>query len=137
MKCSKCGYDEDAPVLASWTFVIARPVVSLNRGSTNKGANRWEYASERSAWAWHLRAHRLDQRIPLATELRRLTLTRLIGPRCRAFDRDNLIGGLKPVVDAMVRELLLTGDAEQHAEVHYLQEKHKLSGLHVLLEVLG
>ena len=137
MKCERCGYDATAKVLASWSFVINRPVVSLNRGSTNKGANRWSYAAERDAWAWHIRAHRLDKRIPVAVGLRRLTLTRLIGPRGREFDRDNLAGGLKPVVDSIVRERLLIDDRPEHAEVHYLQERGKAFRLDVLLEELG
>lgn len=131
--CSRCGFDPDAKVTASWSFTIDRAVVSLNERGTNRGAwtkrvpgkRTWNarraYKADRDAWGWLVKAKRLELRIPKAKGRRRLTLTRLYGKGQRAFDRDNLVGGMKPVVDSMVLDGLLLGDTPELAEVHYDQ----------------
>ena len=50
-----------------------------------------------------------------------MTFTRCYGGRQQERDRDNLIGGMKTVVDAMLVELLLVDDTSQWAELHYQQ----------------
>jgi len=128
-RCPKCGYCASTEVTAEWQFHIPRDVVSLNARGTNRGSwdSRSAYVKDRKAWAWHMRAARLahpsmDLR-KVEMPRRRLTLTRLWGPRQRAFDQDNLVGGLKLVVDAMVAEWLLAGDTLEHVQVYYAQRR--------------
>jgi hypothetical protein len=135
--CLKCGHDPAAVVTASWDFDTDREVHSLNEHRGNYAGTRWAYKRDRDAWQWVLKIERIKQRIPTATERRRVTLTRIYSGRQRAFDLDNLAGGMKLVVDAMVREELLMGDGPKEAEIHYAQERSEKSGLRVLLEELS
>lgn len=135
--CAKCGYDSDAVVVASWSFFIDRDPPSLNSRVINLGATRWRYAKERDAWGWEFRAVRLMKKIPPAEGLRRVTLTRCYYGRQQERDRDNLAGGMKNCVDAMVLEQLLTSDDPAHAEIHYQQERGSPTGLRVLIEELA
>lgn len=136
--CLRCGFDPQAAIAASWSFAIERPVVSLNARSTNRGSRATikAYQIDRTAWAWHLRAQRLAQGISIAHGFRRVTLTRIYGKGQRALDVDNLVGGLKLVVDAMVREGLLAGDSPRLATIHYGQSKGPLQGIGVGLQVV-
>ncbi len=132
--CTQCGYDPGAKISASWSFLIERDPPSLNARLFNAGARPWAYRRERDAWCWEFRAVRLLQRIPVARRRRRVTLTRVIAGRQQQRDRDNLIGGLKASVDALVLEKLIAGDDLENAEIHYQEERGKPSGLRVLLE---
>lgn len=137
MTCPKCGYDADAEVIDSWTFLIERDPPSLNARIFNSGPRRWVYKRERDVWCWEIRAARLLQRIPKAVGRRRVTLTRVFDGRQQERDRDNLAGGLKSFVDAMVLEGMLVDDGETMAEIHYQQERAKPIGLRVLIEELA
>lgn len=66
---------------------------------------------------------RLAFKIPFAAARRRVTFTRCYGGRQQERDHDNLVGGMKSVLDAMVRELLLVDDRPQWAELHYAQQR--------------
>jgi len=138
--CAKCGHDPAAQVIASWEFTLEHEVASLNARIANVGASRWRYAKERDAWSWLVRAARLKHRIAAATGRRRLTLTRIYAGRQRELDRDNLAGGAKPLVDAIVREGLLVDDTGAWLELHHAQEHGTTRGnrgVRVLLEELG
>ncbi len=135
-ECQRCGFDPSAKVSASWTFELDREVKSGNAHVFNVGASRWRYGKDRTEWEWEIRAVRLLQKIPLATARRRVTLTRLYGGRQRPFDGDNLAFGLKPAVDAIVREGLLLGDDAKRADIIYRQEAGG-RGLRIVLEDIG
>lgn len=132
--CARCGFDPEALVGRSWTFTIDRDPPSLNARIFNAGTKRWAYKRERDAWAWELRAVRLLQKIPAARARRRITLTRVYDGRQQERDADNLAGGMKAIVDALVHEGMLLDDSPQHAEIHYMQERGGPRGLRVLLE---
>lgn len=134
--CPACSFDPDAVVSASWSFMIDREIATGNARVFNVGGSRWRYAKERDAWRWEFRAVRLLRKIHAAAIRRRVMLTRHFDGRQRAFDRDNLATGAKPVVDAMVREGLLRGDDEASAEIRYTQVRGG-HGLSVLLEELA
>lgn len=137
-RCEKCGHDPDAPVVASWTFVLERQLLSLNARVSNVGASRWRYAKERDTWSWLVRAARLKNQISAASGLRRrLTLTRIYANGQRQIDRDNLAGGAKPLVDAIVREGLLRDDSPTWLELHHDQEPGASRAVRVLLEELA
>lgn len=137
--CRKCGHDPDAAVHDRWEFVVDREANSLNRSASNNGS-RWaqaEYRRRREHWAWSFRAARINARIPSAATRRRVTLTRLYSKRQRDYDLDNLAGGLKVAVDAMVLEGLIIGDAPHQVEIHYAQERSAVGGVRVLIEELA
>lgn len=135
--CPKCGHDPEARVLAAYEFTVDRDPPSLNAHIFNVGASRWKYAKERDAWMWEFRAVRLLRRIPPAVGRRRVTMTRVYGGRQKERDRDNLSGGMKPCVDALVLEKMLVGDGPRDAEIHYQQEVGSPTGLRVLIEELA
>lgn len=131
--CVKCGFDPDAIVGRSWSFFIERRTPSMNDRLANTGPRAFVYRKERDAWCWLFRAKKLELRIPIALCRRRVTLTRLYAGRERERDKDNLIGGLKAVVDAMVSEALLFNDTSIGAEIHYAQMQDRRTGLLVEL----
>lgn len=139
MICTKCGHDPDAVVFDKFMFIIDREPPSLNDRLFNAGPRARLYRKERDAWCWLFRAARLKWNIPIAHEQdrRRVTLTRLFGARQRERDHDNLVGGQKAVVDALVIEKLIAGDRLIDAEIYYGQKRSNLHiGLDVLIEVL-
>jgi Holliday junction resolvase RusA-like endonuclease len=136
--CLKCGHDPHATVTASWTFHVPREIKSGNAHVFNVGASRFAYKRERTDWYADFRALKMALRIPNASDKRRVTLTRYIGYRQRAFDRDNLATGFKACVDAMVMANLLVNDNAAGAEIHYAQTKREgWSGVQVEIEELG
>ncbi len=147
--CEKCGYDPAALVAASFSFVIERDPPSLNARVSNTIIGNHKYRRERDVWCLELRRARLYFKIPYAIAdrsgwqaiagKRRVTITREYGGRQRERDKDNLSGGMKPLVDAMVSERLLADDNPTHAEIHYQQvriEKPRRPGLRFQLEIL-
>lgn len=134
--CLKCGYSPDAVVTASWSFHIDRDPPSLNTRLFNAGTRRWAYKRERDTWCMEIRAIRLLQRITKATTKRRVTLTRNYAGQQKERDADNLGGGMKCIVDALVLEGLLRDDNTASAEIHYGQTRTTPKGLVVLIEEL-
>lgn len=136
--CARCGFDPMARVFAKWEMLIDRDPPSLNDRFVNAGAQRWRYKKERDEWHWLVRAARLNYRVPVAGQLRRrVTMVRLFNGRQRERDTDNLAGGMKAIVDALVLERLIVGDDPKSAEIHYTQTKGPLRGLRVIIEDLG
>lgn len=134
--CAKCGHNPDAIVRASWSFRVDRVPPSLNERVFNAGARRWTYAKARETWSIEFMVARLNNRIPVATSKRRVTLTRLYDGRQQERDHDNLVGGGKVVVDALVHAKLLVDDDQKLAEIHWTQERGA-RGLRVLVEELA
>lgn len=129
--CAFCG-DGGQPEGLSWTFAIKRQLVGLNAHRTNAGATRFAYADERREWGWELEVAKRRYGIPAATGPRRVVITRYIaapnslqkqrGRRAaQLLDYGNLVGGCKPLVDAMVKAKLLTDDSPAALRDHYRQ----------------
>jgi hypothetical protein len=135
--CPKCGFHAEAPVLAAWTFEIPREVRSLNAYAVNHGSARFAYKRDRSTWQMEFKVRRINRRVPIATAVRRVTITRVYSGRQREFDRDNLHGGAKVVVDALVREQLIIGDDWRGAMVFYDQVRGETSLTVVLVEEMA
>jgi Holliday junction resolvase RusA-like endonuclease len=64
-------------------------------------------------------------------EKRRVRVTRF----GRQLDYDNLVGGCKPLVDALVRAGLIVDDSPDHVAVEYCQEKCKRKDARTEIEV--
>lgn len=127
--CPFCGDSPERPVLRRWEFEVPQPW-PRNQGHgashtlANSGAGRWHYKRMREQWTMWCVARRpalfssADWR-----RIVRVTLTRLYGKRQRRLDRDNLVAGGKPVVDALCLSGWLVDDSEEHAIIHYHQER--------------
>jgi Holliday junction resolvase RusA-like endonuclease len=73
----------------------------------------------------------------LAGSRRRVTITRRFAGRCQELDRDNLVGGAKPLVDALALAGLVLDDDKAHIELHVLQERHERNETLVVVEELA
>lgn len=144
--CVKCGHDPDRAVTASWSFLIRRDPPSLNERIFNAGNSRWRYKKERDVWSAEIMVARGNGRIPVVYRpssphvIRRVTLERIYGGRMQERDRDNLVGGMKPIVDALVLQRLIVDDSPAHTELHYGQIREQgtaARGLRVLIEDLA
>lgn len=136
--CVKCGFDPAIVPAKTWELEIPYIVKSMNAHHVNAGAARHVYRRDRGIIQTALMVERRRLRVPRAIKLRQATLTRVMGYGQREFDRDNLHGGCKIVVDAMVIEELLVGDTREWARVFYDQVRstNKKPALRILLEEL-
>ena len=121
--CDQCGFDPGLKIAQVWILKLDKDPSSLNARVYNAGHTRYAYAKERDEWHWMIKHERLKQKIPKAMQKRRVTLTRNYGGQQKERDVDNLSGGMKNCVDAVVREGLLVNDSPQYAELHYKQNR--------------
>jgi hypothetical protein len=121
--CRLCGGRPYAPVTASWTFRIDRDAPTQNVMGNNRGGGRWKYKTERKAWVYLFQNWKLSLRIADATVRRRVSITRCYSGQQKLRDHGNLVGGLKPAVDAMVRVKLLKDDSPTWCEIYYHQRR--------------
>ncbi len=151
MTCPKCGYSPDVAVRGRWTFTVPLEVKSGNERLTNvRGKSkraRWAksggYRKRRDAWQMAINCGAtLEQSgrpkkwyADVGTK-RRVTVTRVMGPRQREFDRDNLFAGCKVVFDALVRTGLLWDDGKASCEQHVLQERGERAHTRIEIEEL-
>jgi hypothetical protein len=119
--CPLCEGDLTAKIVHRWVITIAGKVPNQNDHRQNAGPSRWAYRKERDEWIAVTEQAKRCRDIPDATGYRRVIFTRLIGKGKREWDLANLIGGLKPVVDAMVHSRLLIDDAPKWFSGYYRQ----------------
>ena len=134
-RCAMCEYDPALSVAGRWEFELVVEVQSANAHIVNGRVASWAYRKRRDEWTMLMRV--ASRHIPGPTGKRRITLTRLYSGRQREWDRDNLVGGAKLVLDAAVKAGILIDDAKAFAEVHYLQERGERRGTRVLVEAIG
>ncbi len=89
------------------------------------------YRKARGQWGLLLRSQKQLARCPDATTKRRVLYVRIMGPREKEWDYDNLVGGGKMVFDAMIGVGLLVDDSSKWCEREYKQERGAESGLRV------
>jgi len=135
--CPKCGFSPDAEVTARWAFRLDKRIESANLYTVNKGNSRWRYSKVRDEWQWLVKKARIESRLTTAraNALRRVTITRHYAGRCQAIDRDNL--GVKPLVDALVREGVIHDDAPAWLELHVMQERWDSNETCIVVEELA
>lgn len=162
--CSRCGHVESpAATAAAYQTLIPRDPPSLNRRLSNTRTSGHAYRKVRNEWLMWVRRARLEAGIPyvpmvvktsmkspaglvtnesswpVALGKRRVTITRIYGGKSKRRDHDNFVGGLKPVLDAMVLERLITDDSDDHVDLKYVQRPSAVPaerGLELLLEVI-
>lgn len=100
---------------------IPEPTPSLNPMLRQFWAKRVE---DQKRWRWLVRAARLNARVHLEKPLlkARVTITR---HGKRILDRDNLYGGVKGLVDILVKEGLIAGDTPDHIQLEVHQHVTK------------
>lgn len=142
--CPYCGEDPRTPVLERYSFTLElawpNPQNSGSGGGRlhNSGGARWGYKKVRDDFVREILLTSPPEPMR-GRQLRRVTLTRFWGPRKRAWDKDNLVAGAKPIVDALVLTGAMVDDSERYARIHYQQRKRTEGGacaVHVLIEVL-
>ena len=97
---------------SAWVFTVRIDCLSQNRlyASRNHWHMRKLIKELRDTSRAAFDAMRIRHNIPIATGKRRVTWERILGPRQHEFDEPNFIGGLKPVLDGLVRSGLLVDD---------------------------
>lgn len=139
MICRYCLTDNSAPVATRWEFVLPLEPPSQNVVAQNKGTHtmRKKYAKYRDDYMLLLRNAKRQYRIPDAHGLRRVIITRLYSGRGQARDRGNVVGGCKPLLDAMHLEKLLVDDSDEFCADFYRQCRANESGVAIILEELA
>lgn len=135
MNCSSCGH-KLKPAGQSWSFAIPVEPPSQNVISSNRGAGRWKYKAIRDEFEQWLDAKARKVGISKATGRRRVHILRQYGSRGKVRDRGNLIGGCKPLLDAMISAGMIVDDAPQWIEDHYEQERASQGGVVITVEEL-
>ena len=101
-------------------FSVPIEVQSQNRF---KGMNPFSYKRLRDSYERIARAMKGMHGIPDADGMRTVHLVRVYRKGRRPFDYGNLVGGLKPWLDAMVRTKLLVDDSPAHCRDTYDQKR--------------
>lgn len=101
----------------AFTFSCWRKAMSQNELKANHGAARFRYAAERKAWVKLFR-NRLDElAVTKASGRRIVRFTRVYSGKERAWDRGNLVGGFKTIVDAMQLPRVFRGKVTEGAGI--------------------
>jgi len=111
----------------TWKMEIPVSIQSLNRQSTNKGAARFVYGRMKRDFTMCLASDAVRQwghKPQHGNRIANVKLTRLIGTRGRLMDYDNLVGGAKPLVDALKALGMVRDDSPSWIKVDYQQTKH-------------
>lgn len=125
--CAMCQWDEAARVAARWECRISVLAVSQNQLHA-KGTNRWAYQKHKRALmtameaAWRTGDATTACWLRASKAPRRVTITRYWAKGQRAYDRTNLAGGMKPLLDCLVELGLLVDDSEQWCKDYYRQQ---------------
>lgn len=137
--CPYCGVDQSATLREAWSFHVPHMPPSQNdfkaawppKGATLAKLRQIMIAKavgySKLVEAWGARLAEAGHRSGLysATVKRRVIFTRILGPRNRLLDQPNFIGGIKPVLDALVNVEGLVDDSAKHFEGYYHQRKQR------------
>ena len=124
-RCPDCAPYEELEG-QGWSMVIEMTAVSQNV-LKRKYRHHAAYAKLRDAYRILVRNQMRLRGVPPAKCRRRVYLTRLMTKGERSFDRGNLIGGLKPMLDALKLEGAIVDDSEQWCDDRYAQDRHKFT----------
>lgn len=145
VECMFCGWNPFLVVTDSWEFHVPRTVPSLNEiKGKNKKTLRWKYRSFRDSFQkdiaillYNMSANSYDANKNGRPTKRRVIMTRLMGKGEKTYDQDNLIGGCKPILDALTRNDIIVDDSKRWLVIHYKQERDRNNpGLHIRVEEL-
>lgn len=122
-----------------WVLELPVRLYSLNQIYRWRygGRGAWRYHRLRMEYGWAIMAEGakgVRPAAPNATGPRSVCITRIMGPRARRYDADNLAGGAKPLLDELVKFKLLKDDSEKWCRVEYAQERGREHGVRIELE---
>jgi hypothetical protein len=121
--CKACGFDEHLPTTYVGELSIPISWPSQNQlGGNARGTLGWHYRRLRQEFAAALHGALSVSPIPKAAGKRRVWLTRYYRPGKRDYDKANLIGGAKGVIDVLVTRGLLLDDSPKHFEGIFSQK---------------
>lgn len=101
----------------AFTFTCWRRAMSQNELKANHGSARFRYAAERKAWVKLFRNRLDDGAVTRASGRRIVRFTRVYSGRERIWDRGNLVGGFKAIVDAMQPPRVFRGKTADGASI--------------------
>lgn len=122
-----------APEPQAWAFEIDEPTPSLNM-LRRQFANARYYTTLRNRLETYVMVARVNNKIPKATKIRRVYITRYATQEKYLLDLDNFIGGAKPLLDVLVRQGLLVDDSAKFLNCYYEQRVGAVSCTHVKIE---
>lgn len=106
-------------------------IPSQNVIGGNFGGLRWRYGKLRDALTVEAKAGKLNGKVPPAKKQRTVLFVREYAGREKIRDYGNLVGGAKPLVDALVAVGLLIDDSPEWSEQIYEQIRGTKSAWHV------
>jgi hypothetical protein len=112
-------------------LTVETKVPSQNTLAGNIGGMRWRYNKLRDALTVECKAGMLAHRAPPAKDKRTVLLVREFTGREKIRDYGNLVGGAKPLIDALVTVGLLIDDSPQWCTQVYEQERGIRSMWHI------
>lgn len=116
-KCPSCGFNLDAKATLITDMTLPVQILSGNYiGGNVRGASGWRYRKYKSEFSKVMPQATVPARVR-----RRIQITRVFKTPKRAFDRDNLIWGCKPIVDCLVARGWLVDDSPEYVESLILQ----------------
>lgn len=119
LTCNRATALDAAPMMglrAMLVIEIPLPTYSLNR---IKRMHPHAYRHLRDQYTILMRSHATSVTRARPKQFRRVTITRY---GVRLLDTDNLVGGCKPLVDALERAGLIWDDSTKHVAIDYNQE---------------
>ena len=139
MICRYCWTDLSRVPELAWEVVLPLEPPSQNDVALKDRRDfmaRKRYKKFRSDYGELFAHHKRGLDIPDASAKRRVIITRLYDSSGRRRDISNIIGGCKPLLDAMVDAKLLVDDTEDWLEQFYHQVKTNASGVGIRIEEL-
>jgi hypothetical protein len=115
---------------------LGRPIPSQNRFM---GKSHHTYDSEARAWKQHLAVH-LAEFVMVKLQWSVWGLTRVIHPGSKVYDLANLVGGAKPIPDALTFHGVIVDDAPDYFTCDYAQIQADAStpvGVHGYLDLVS
>ncbi len=130
MNCPACNYDPDAEVILTDVIVLHCNLLSQNAlGSNTRG--RSKYRGIRNKYVTQL--SKFTTVLPEPTTKRRVFITRQYGAKKREYDYGNLVGGCKPLLDAMIKVGLIVDDRPSMLADYYFQRKSADGKDHIVI----
>jgi Holliday junction resolvase RusA-like endonuclease len=114
-----CGYDPDEEY-KSWLLVYPGQSPSQNM---LKGNSKGNYLYRKWRKSFQKILEKQMKAVPPAQGRRIGVLTRYWAKGCRPYDLENLVGGLKPLIDVLKRNGVIIDDAPKWWRGYYRQEK--------------
>lgn len=132
--CPKCDWDPDVAYKVVFEHTFTDALLSVNKLKGNYRGARFAYKKYKQRWIDSF----LSERSTLAIKgaFYRGFITRLYVKPCRPLDLENLVGGCKPLVDALKKADIIPEDNPKVWRGYYFQQASEFEGCIVRVERL-